>query len=41
MEPNFMRTVDDDGWFVFFRLYGPTEPFLDKTFALPDFERID
>jgi hypothetical protein len=40
MEPNFMRTVGDDGWFVYFRLYGPTEPFFDKTFTLPDFVRV-
>jgi hypothetical protein len=40
-EPNHMRTVGDDGWFVYFRLYAPLEPWFDKTFALPDFERID
>jgi hypothetical protein len=40
MEPNFMQTTGDDGWFVYFRLYGPTEPFFDKTFSLPDFIRV-
>ncbi len=40
-EPNFMKTVGDDGWFVYFRLYAPLQPFFDKTFSLPDFERID
>ncbi len=39
-ESNFMKTVGEDGWFVYFRLYAPLEPFFDKTFALPDFERI-
>ena len=40
MESNFMKTVDEDGWFVYFRLYAPTEPFFDKTFSLPDFELV-
>lgn len=26
MESNFMKTVDQNGWFVYFRLYAPTEP---------------
>jgi hypothetical protein len=41
MESNFMKTVGDDGWFVYFRLYAPLKPFFDKSFALPDFERLD
>ena len=41
MESNFMKTVDKDGWFVYFRLYAPTEAFFDKTFSLPDFEILD
>ncbi|MCL4857856.1 MAG: DUF1214 domain-containing protein [Caldilineaceae bacterium] len=40
-ERNFMKTVGNDGWFVYFRLYAPLQPFFDKRFALPDFERID
>jgi len=39
-ESNFMKTVGEDGWFVYFRLYAPTEPFFDKSFALPDFEMV-
>jgi hypothetical protein len=39
-EQNFMKTVGDDGWFVYFRLYAPEQPFFDKTFALGDFERM-
>jgi hypothetical protein len=39
-ESNFMKTVGDDGWFVYFRLYAPLQPFFDKSFALPDFERV-
>jgi len=37
---NFMKTVGDDGWFVYFRLYAPLEGFFDKSFTLPDFEEI-
>ena len=37
-ESNFMKTVGVDGWFVYFRLYAPLQPFFDKTFALSDFE---
>jgi hypothetical protein len=40
-ENNFMKTTGDDGWFVYFRLYAPEQPFFDKTFKLTDFERID
>jgi hypothetical protein len=41
MESNFMKTVGEDGWFVYFRLYAPTEPFFDKSYSLPDFEVVD
>jgi hypothetical protein len=40
-EMNHMKTVGADGWFVYFRLYAPQQPFFDKTFTLADFERID
>jgi hypothetical protein len=40
-ESNYMKTVGTDGWFVYFRLYAPLEPFFDKTFSLPDFEKVD
>jgi len=40
-EKNHMKTVGDDGWFVYFRLYAPEQPFFDKTFKLADFERVD
>ena len=39
-ESNFMKTVSQDGWFVYFRLYAPLQPFFDKTFTLRDFEAI-
>jgi hypothetical protein len=40
-ETNHLKTVGDDGWFVYFRLYAPEQAFFDKSFQLPDFERID
>ena len=40
-ESNYMKTVGNDGWFVYFRLYAPLQPFFDKTFSLTDFEMID
>jgi hypothetical protein len=39
-EKNYMKTLGDDGWFVYFRLYAPLQPFFEKTFSLPDFEMI-
>ena len=40
-ENNHMKTLGNDGWFVYFRLYAPLEPWFDKTFVLPDIEHID
>ena len=40
-EQNHMPTVDDEGWFVYFRLYAPLEPWFDKTWSLPDFEPVE
>ena len=37
-ENNWMKTVDQDGWFVCFSLYAPTEPFFDRSWSLPDFQ---
>lgn len=41
MESNHLKTVGDDGWFVYFRLYAPLQPFFDKSFKLPDFEVVE
>ncbi len=40
-ETNYMKTVGSDGWFVYFRLYAPLQPFFDKSFKLPDFEIVE
>jgi hypothetical protein len=39
-ESNWVQTVPDKGWFAYFRFYGPTEPFFDKSWALPDLETV-
>ncbi|MFI7838854.1 DUF1254 domain-containing protein [Pseudomonas asiatica] len=39
-ESNWVQTAPGKGWFTYFRFYGPTEPFFDKSWALPDFEKI-
>ncbi|NNL22683.1 MAG: DUF1214 domain-containing protein, partial [Ignavibacteriaceae bacterium] len=41
MESNHMKTVDEDGWWVYFRLYAPTQPYFDKTWQLPDFKKLN
>ena len=37
---NFVQTVPGKGWFTYFRLYAPTEPYFKKEWALPDIEEI-
>lgn len=41
MEKNWVETKPGKGWFSYFRFFGPTEPFLDKSWILPDFEELD
>lgn len=41
MESNWMKTVGTDGWFTYFRLYAPLQPWFNKTWSLSDFERLD
>lgn len=38
-EANWIQTLPGKGWFAYFRFYGPTAPFFDKSWALPDFEK--
>lgn len=40
-EKNWVETTPGRVWFSYFRFFGPTEPFLEKTWKLPDFEPID
>jgi hypothetical protein len=40
-ETNWVQTNSGKGWFTYFRFYGPTEAFFDKSWALPDFQKIN
>ncbi len=37
---NWIQTTPGKGWFVLFRFYGPLEAFFDKTWKLPDIEKV-
>jgi hypothetical protein len=40
-ESNWIQTNAGKAWFPYFRLYSPTQPFLDQTWVLPDIEKRD
>jgi len=40
-EANWVQTNPNKAWFAYFRFYGPTEAFFDKSWALPDVEKIN
>ena len=35
---NWIKTLPGKGWFTYFRLYGPTQPYFDRTWVLNDIE---
>lgn len=37
---NFIQTNPGQGWFPYFRFYGPTEGYFDKTWQLNDIEKL-
>jgi hypothetical protein len=39
-EKNWITTLLGKGWFTYFRLYGPTEAYFDKSWQLPDIELL-
>lgn len=39
-ETNWLKTVPGQGWFTYFRLYGPKQPFFDKSWKLDDFKPL-
>ena len=39
-EKNWIKTVPNQGWFAYFRLYGPLQAFFDRTWILPDIEEV-
>jgi hypothetical protein len=41
MESNWIQTVPGRAWFTYFRWYGPTEAYYDKTWTLPNIEKVN
>jgi hypothetical protein len=41
MENNFVKTNKGEGFFVYLRLYAPTEPYFEKSWSLPDLEKVN
>ncbi|QIG46798.1 DUF1254 domain-containing protein [Nordella sp. HKS 07] len=41
METNWVQTIPGRAWFAYFRFYGPTEAFYDKSWQLPDVVKLD
>ena len=39
-DTNFIHTNPNQGWFTYFRTYVPTEAYFDKTWRLPDIEKV-
>jgi hypothetical protein len=39
-EGNWIKTNAGEGFFVIFRFYGPTEPYFDKSYQLPNIELV-
>jgi hypothetical protein len=37
---NYIKTISGRGWFPYFRFYGPSEKYFDKTWALEDIVEI-
>ena len=40
-ESNWIKTLAGRGWFSYFRLYGPTQPYFDRSWVLPDIQPIE
>jgi hypothetical protein len=40
-ESNWVQTKPDEAWFPYFRLYSPTQAFMDQTWVLPDIEKAN
>ena len=39
-EANWIQTIPDRGFFIYFRLYGPEEEWFDRSWKLDDIERV-
>ena len=40
-ENNWIESNPEKGFFVYLRLYGPLEPYFDKSWKMPDVNRVD
>lgn len=40
LEKNWIPTIPGKAWFALFRFYGPLQPYFDRSWALPDIERM-
>ena len=40
-EKNWIPTLPGKAWFTYFRLYGPTEAYFDKSWPLPDIDEVN
>jgi hypothetical protein len=41
LEKNWIPTIPGKAWFALFRFYGPLQPYFDRSWALPDIERMN
>lgn len=39
-EPNWIPTAPGRSWYVYFRLFGPLEPYFDRSWSLPDIQSL-
>jgi hypothetical protein len=39
-EKNWVPTIPGRGWFAYFRFYAPTEAYFDRSWQLPDIEKV-
>jgi hypothetical protein len=39
-EKNWVPTIPGRGWFAYFRFYAPTEAYFDRSWSLPDIEKV-
>jgi hypothetical protein len=40
-ESNWIQTVPGKAWYAYLRLYGPLDPYYDRSWAVPDIEKVE
>jgi hypothetical protein len=40
-ESNWIKTLPGKGWFSYFRLYGPTQAYFDRSWVLSDMQLVE